>query len=194
MRKSKLRIGEILIKENIIDNSKLQEALSIQKKEGGRIGEILVRLGFVDERDLVITLGKQLGIPYIFMTSGLLVPAKGQGLEQIIPEEIARQYQVLPLSKNLNSLTVALVDPLELITIDNLKKMTGCEINPIATTKSDLIKAIDDFYGKRDMLKEVIDESYGTESVEMSHIVDQETDNLSLDKLVAEAEEAPVIK
>jgi len=85
-------------------------------------------------------------------------------------------------------------DPLDLILIDNLRKLTGCEINPVIATKSDILKAMDDFYGKSSMLKSAVSASYdksGMEDVEIAQVQEEE---LSLDKLVARAEEAPVVK
>jgi len=98
---------------------------------------------------------------------------------------------LLPISKHMNSLTVAFMDPLDLITIDNLKRMTNCEINPIIATKSDLQRAINEFYGKEDLLKDAVSDSYELEEFKVEKNVEED---LSLDDLIARAEEAPVVK
>ena len=192
MRKSKDRLGQILITEKVITEEGLEKALEIQKKEKSKLGDVLVNLGLVSEKDIVIALAKQLSIPYASYSKGLLKPAQDQGLSKLVPEEYARRNSSLPISKHLNSLTVAFVDPLNLIAIDNLRHMTGCEINPIISTKSDLVRAMDEFYGKEDLLKDAISDSYELEEFQTEK--SKEDENLSLDELVSRAEEAPIVK
>jgi len=189
-----LRLGELLLKEGLINEAQLEKAISLQRKEGGRLGEALIKLGIVKEDQMVSTLGKQLGMPYFSLGTGMLKAALNQNLEHLIPHDFALKNYVLPLSRTLRSLTVAMADPLDLILIDNLKKLTGCEINPVITTKSEINKAIEEFYGKSAMLKQAVEASYELVS---SSMLDEEKDadeELSLDKLIARAEEAPVIK
>jgi len=147
------RLGELLLKENLIKAVDLEKAIGVQRQEGGRLGEILIKLGFVKEDQVVSVLGKQLNIPYFSLGTGLLKPAVDQGLEQLIPQDFAFKNSVIPLSRTLRSLTVAMADPLDIILLDNVKKLTGCEVNPVIATKSDIVKAVEDFYGKSAMLR-----------------------------------------
>jgi len=188
------RLGDILISEGIITEKQLEESIALQAKEGGKIGEVLIRLGYVSDEQIVIALSKQLAIPYISLASGKLTPTADQNLETLIPHDFAIRNIVLPLSRNLNSLTAVMFDPLDLMLIDNLKKITGCEINPVVSTKSNILKAIQDFYGKEKIFREAI-QAAGDGGVEgdIKEISSEETD-LSLDKLIAQAEEAPVVK
>jgi type IV pilus assembly protein PilB len=192
-----LRLGEILLQEGVITKHQLEEAVSKQRKEGGRLGELLLKLGVVTEEQLVVAIGKQLGIPYFSLGTGMLKPAIDQNLEELIPIDIARKNLVLPLWRTLNSLTVAMADPLDLILIDNLKKMTGCQINPVIATKSDIAKAIEQYYSKTSLFKEAVEASYeitpslGVSETNQSKVGEAE---LSLEKLIARAEEAPVVK
>jgi len=191
MKKSREKLGQILLKENLVTEEQLEKAIDIQKKEGTRLGETLITLGIVTEKDIVIAMAKQLSIPYVSYAKGLLKPADGQNLAKLVPEDYARRNMLLPISRHINSLTVAFMDPLDLITIDNLKRMTSCEISPIIATKTDLQRAIDEFYGKEDLLKDAISDSYELEEFKIEK--DTEAD-LSLDDLIARAEEAPVVK
>jgi len=184
------RLGELLIKAGLITLEQLKKALEIQRGSTKRIGEILVELGLVSELDIAAALSKQLRIPYATRTSGLLKPPKGQGLEALVPEDFARQHLILPLSRTFNSLTVACVDPLDIITMDNLSRLSGCEINPIVTPKADLEQAINAFYGEDSMLREAIGQSY--QLVDEGPVAAEEV--LSLDRLKEAAEEAPVIR
>ena len=189
-----LRLGEILIKQGLITQEQLDKSIEAQKKEGGRIGETLILLGFVTEQDIIVALGKQLNIPYVTLGSGLLKPATDKELETLIAHEFAIKNLVLPLQKNLNSLTCAIFDPLDVILLDNIKKMTGCEVNPVIATRSDIEKAIENFYGKRSLLTKADKDSYETEQESLVEEVVSTDEELSIDKLIARAEEAPVVK
>ena len=158
-----LRLGEYLIKEGVINQPQLEQAIKLQRQEGGRLGEVLIRLGMVKEDQVVVALGKQLNIPY-FSLGSELKPAGEQNLMDLVPKDFALRNTVLPLSHHLGSLTVAMFDPLDLILIDNLRKITGCEINPVIAAKSDINKAIEKFYGKSKIFQEAVNASYETGS------------------------------
>ncbi|MBN3038026.1 MAG: Flp pilus assembly complex ATPase component TadA, partial [Candidatus Omnitrophica bacterium] len=194
LRKSRLKLGELLVKEGLITEEQLEKAIQVQKREGEKFGKTLVKLGLVTEKDIVVTLGKQLSIPYASLAKGLLEPDPNQDLERLVPETFARQYVLIPLSRNLNSLTVAFADPLNIIVMDNLKKMTACDINPIVASETDIIQAIDQFYGEKNLLREAISKSYEDEKVVVEIERPEDEESLSLDVLVAKAEEAPVVK
>ncbi len=189
------KIGDILTAEGLITAEQLKEAISLQEKEGGKLGEILIKLGYVSQDQIVVALSKQLDIPYISFSTGKLKPAPDQNLEELIPRSFAAKNKVLPLSRRFNSLTVAISDPLDLILIDNLKKITGCEINPVVSTEDDIRKAVEKAYGKEKVFRDAIeaagDEREGDRSIK--EISSEETD-LSLNKVIAKAGEAPVVK
>jgi len=190
------RVGEILIKEGLIAEEDLAQAMEHQRENGGKLGDVLIAMGFVTEKEIAAALGKQLGISYISIASGNLRPAHDQGLEVLISEEVARKYLVLPISRTFNSLTAAVVDPLDFITIDNLRKITNCDINSVITTKAEILQAIDEFYGPRDVFKEAIESSYEKEEKSVTTSLEEisEDEVVSLDRLIAKAEEAPVVK
>jgi len=192
-REKYLRLGEVLIKEGLISDEQLKKAIEIQKKEGGRLGEILIKSEIVQENAMMQALAHQLEIPFYSYANGMLKSAINQSLEKYISHDFALKNLVLPLSRNMSIFTVAMADPLDLLLIDNLKKLTGCEINPILATRGDIVKGIDEFYGKSAMLKEAVDASY-----DLSMVTSEEREGieeeLSLDKLIARAEEAPVVK
>jgi len=186
------RLGDILVSEGVITSRQLEEAVTAQGKEGGKLGEVLVKLGYVTEEQIVVALSKQLAIPYASLASGKLKPAPDQDLEALVPNDFAMKNLILPLSHSLNSLTVVMFNPLDLMLIDNLKRLTGCEINPVISTRTDIIKAIEDFYGKDKIFREAIEAASMGEETAME-VATKETD-LSLDRLIAQAEEAPVVK
>ncbi len=189
------RLGDILISEGMITEGQLKEALKKQETSGGKLGELLVGLGYVEEKQIAIALSKQLGIAYISKVSGKLKPVSDQNLEELIPHGFAMKNIVLPLSRSLNSITVVMADPLDLVLIDNIKKMTSCEVNIVVSTKRNILEVIEQFYGKEKMFRSAIEASQDKkmDSIGIKEISSEETD-LSLDKMVAQAEEAPVVK
>src|SRR5215210_760666 len=100
------RLGEILIKQGLITEAQLEQAISVQKTEKGRIGEVLIKLGMIKEEDMVKALGTQLILPYSIHNPELLVPKSNQGLEKLISQDFAKKNMVIPLSKHMGSLTV----------------------------------------------------------------------------------------
>jgi type IV pilus assembly protein PilB len=196
---ARLRLGEILIKQGLVTEAQLQDAIDAQKVEKGHVGEILLRKGIIQEDALAAALGTQLLIPYASKASGLLTPQKEQGLEKLVPYEYAKEHLVLPLNRNINSLTCAIFNPFDLIMMDNLKKMTGCEINFVIATRTDLLKGVQEFY----LGGEGANAALWDKAVERAHFAgdknqgvaeEKSETELSLDKLIAKAEEAPVIK
>ena len=201
---TRLRLGEILIDQGLITEAQLQDAMKVQKQEQGRLGEVLLKLGMIKEETLAAALGAQLLIPYASRSSGLLKPQMDEGLDKLVPQDFAQKYLTLPLARNMGSLTCAVFDPLDLIMLDNLKVITGCEINLVIATKSDIMKSIQEFYieGKGgdsmgSLLDRAVENTYDRSKEGSSPSVGKETSTdaeLSLDKLIAKAEEAPVIK
>ncbi len=187
------KLGEILIKSHLVSPEQLSRALEVQRGTNKRVGEVLIELGLITELDIAQALSRQLGIPFASHASGLLSPRKGEGLEELVSEDFARQHLVLPISRTLDSLTVACINPLDLITIDNLSRISHCEINPIVTIKTDLEQAIERFYGGDSQLREAIGASY-TLVEEKSATAAESEEVLDLDRLKQAAEEAPVIR
>ncbi len=202
---SHIKLGEILIRQGLITEKQLQEAIVAQKKEKGRIGEVLVKLGMISEDHIAEALGTQLGIPfYSSKNLELLKPKEDQELDKLVPAEFAKKNCVLPLSRHLNSLTCAVYDPSDLLLLDNLKRIAGCEINLVLATPSAIQGGINEFYfkqssdGSPSMLDRAVERSYTqSKNNDMTTLVKEDggdTAELSLDKLIAKAEEAPVIK
>ncbi|MDE2027476.1 MAG: Flp pilus assembly complex ATPase component TadA [Candidatus Omnitrophica bacterium] len=203
---ARVRIGELLIKQGLITESQLQDALNLQKQQKGkRIGEILIQSGAVKEEDFAVVLGSHLSLPFASYASGLLKPKSDQNLERLVNFDFARKNLVLPLNKNLHSLTCAIFDPLDYFVLDNLKILTGCDLNLVIATKTDISKAITEFYVTGREAREkvggsILDQTLQQSYVEGERVVKPEEKSitadseLSIDSLIAKAGEAPVIK
>jgi len=139
----KERLSEILIKRGIISEEKLNQALQVQKEKGGSLGEILVSQGAINQRDLLAILSQELGIPPISLSKYKIDPE----ISKFIPKKIAVNYQIMPVSRMGNVLTVAMSDPMNVFALDDIKNVTGMEISPIITTADDVKAAIEQNYG-----------------------------------------------
>jgi len=139
----KLRLGDALIHEGLINEEQLQQALALQKKSGKRLGAVLVEMHLVTEQDIVQILSKQLRIPFIDLSNYLIDPV----IAKLVPEHIAKRHMLIPINKVGNKLTVAMVDPLNIIAIDDIQLMTGLMVKPVVATHTDINKALQDAYG-----------------------------------------------
>jgi type IV pilus assembly protein PilB len=153
----KLRLGDALIQEGLINEEQLQQALALQKKSGKRLGAVLVEMHLVTEQDIVQILSKQLKIPFIDLSNYLIDPV----IAKLVPEHIAKRHMLIPINKVGNKLTVAMVDPLNIIAIDDIQLMSGLMVKPVVATQTDINKALQDAYGavaKQDELMEKLDD------------------------------------
>ena len=139
----KERLSEILIKKGAITEEKLRQALLVQKEKGGSLGDILVSLGAITQKDLLAILSQELGIPPISLSKFKIDPE----ITKFIPKKIAANYQIMPISRMGNVLTVAMADPLNVFALDDIKNVTGMDISPIITTQDDVRAAIEQHYG-----------------------------------------------
>lgn len=137
-------IGEILVHRNIITEKQLTQALELQEKEKEFLGEILVKLGYLQERDIVVALIVQCGLPYIAVNKYEIDPQ----VIKLIPEELARSLQVIPLDRVGNVLSVVMTNPLNPSMKEQLEQITGCKVASFITTKSEIVDAIGRFYRK----------------------------------------------
>ena len=189
------KLGEILLKENLISPDQLKQALEHQKANGGRLGNSLVKLGFLSDDEVTAVLSRQYGVPSI----NLAYFEVDSNVIKLIPMETALKYQVLPLSRVGSSLTLAMVDPTNVFAMDDIKFMTGFNIEPVVASETAINEAIKKHYGtiedqeRKKELEDIvsfIDEGQ-TESVELEAT---DEDTLNLAQLEKAAEEAPVIK
>ncbi|MBI3595844.1 MAG: type II secretion system ATPase GspE [Nitrospirae bacterium] len=148
-------LGEMLIAEGLLSREQLERALSEQKLHGGRIGTIFRGMGFVTEEDIIKVLGKQMGIQPVVLSSIIIDP----DVVKIIPETMARRHQVIPVFKKDRVLTLAMVDPLNVFAIDDLRRATGMEIQPVVSSETEVMKAIDRFYSATSTMEEAAKEA-----------------------------------
>jgi type IV pilus assembly protein PilB len=181
------KLGEILLKANLITESQLEQALTQQKSEGGRIGSILIKLGFVNEEDVAQCLGQKYGIPYISLDTQTIDAA----VTQLIPPTIAQKHLVIPVSKAGTTLTMAMADPTNVFAVDDVKFMTGLNVRLMIAAESSVRRAIDRYYDSSETLQNVM---ASIEDAGMEVMEEQDDLNLNIGELKQAVEEAPVIK
>jgi type IV pilus assembly protein PilB len=188
-----VRLGEILVKESLITQDQLQKALDFQRANGGKLGSCLTKMGYITDDDITGVLSRQYGVPSINLRFYEIDPI----IIKLIPQDTAQRYQVIPLSRVGSVLTIAMTDPTNVFAMDDIKFMTGFNVEPVVASESAIGDAISRFYGAG---------SGGTNQEEISNLMkdlveddqelelaaeEAEMDAASLEKA---AEEAPIIK
>ena len=187
-----VRLGEILVKESLITQDQLQKALEFQRANGGKLGSCLTKMGFITDDDITGVLSRQYGVPSINLKYYEIDPT----IIKLIPQDTALRYQVVPLSRVGSVLTIAMTDPTNVFAMDDIKFMTGFNVEPVVASESAIGEAITRFYGANvgnnaeeisNLMKDLVDEDQELELASE----ESEMDAASLEKA---AEEAPIIK
>jgi type IV pilus assembly protein PilB len=144
-----VKLGQLLITSSIISEEQLKQALNVQKKEGGRLGTNLIKLGIITEEKLVAFLSKQYGVPAINLSEYKIDPS----VLKLVPADMAKKYLILPVARVGATLTITMADPSNVFAIDDVKFMTGYNVEVVVSSESAIINAISGYYmGKGDMV------------------------------------------
>jgi type IV pilus assembly protein PilB len=185
------RLGEILIKENLITSDQLRQALEHQKASGGRLGTCLMKLGFISDDEITGVLSRQYGVPSI----NLKYYEVDASVIKLIPQDTAIRYQIVPLSRVGSTLTIAMTDPTNVFAMDDIKFMTGFNVEPVVASETAIAEAITKFYGEAESeeeLSKVMKDLTGEENADLELASEEQEMNLA--ELERAAEEAPIIK
>jgi type IV pilus assembly protein PilB len=185
------RLGDLLVKEKIITPDQLDKALKTQREAGpnSRLGSTLVHLGYVSDEEVTNFLSRQYGVPAI----NLQYFEIDSSVVKLIPEETAKRYQILPLSRVGASLTIAMVDPTNVFAMDDIKFMTGFNIEPVVASESAIMDAIGKAYGGSQQESNV-DDLLASMGEEADVELQAEQDEMDLADLEKSADEAPIVK
>jgi type IV pilus assembly protein PilB len=185
-----LKLGELLTKAQLISEAQLQHALDEQAQSGGRLGEHLIRLGFVGEDDILDCLSQQYGVPSINLRHFDIE----ETIIRLIPADVARKYQFIPVSKTGATLTVAMSDPTNVFAMDDITFITGYRVEPVVASEEALREAIDRYYGTTHAieLKKVMEDLSTVDETSLEVL--EEEEDLDVTDLEASADEAPVVR
>ncbi len=194
-----VRIGELLLKEQRITADQLREALACQQRDGGKIGLNLIRLGYVREDEITALLSRQYGVPSIALEQFEVDPA----VIKLLPAETAQKYQVVPLARTGATLTIAMTDPTNVFALDDIKFMTGYHVEPVVASESAVLAALDRYYAEGrtplhgstalDAASRTLADLPGPGEAEDVEVI-EDYEEISVEALARQGEEAPVIK
>src|SRR5260370_24424313 len=185
------RLGEILLKERLITQDQLQKALDFQRANGGKLGSCLTKMGFITDDDITGVLSRQYGVPSINLKFYEIDP----NVIKLIPQDTALRYQVIPLSRVSSVLTIAMIDPTNVFAMEDIKFMTGFNVEPVVASETSVNEAIHKFYGEVESGEELIKvmKDLGAEDGGDLELAAEEQE-MDLSALEKAAEEAPIIK
>lgn len=182
--KQKKSLGETLVEEGIITAQQLAQARVEEKRSGERLRKVIVKMGLIDEEDLVTLVSEKLHVPRIELASYLVDPK----VVELVPESLARKYEVMPVFKIGNRLTCAMADPWNVFALDELRVKTHFVIEPAVATQGEIKKALDEHYGAKGSLQEVI------QSLDAEKLDVPEGKEVDLKKLEGIVKEPVVVK
>jgi type IV pilus assembly protein PilB len=184
------RLGDILVKDSLISADQLKQALDYQKKNGGRLGTCLVKMGLVSDEDITAVLSRQYGVPSINLRFYEVDPS----VIKLVPQETAVRYQIVPLSRVGSTLTIAMTDPTNVFAMDDIKFMTGFNVEPVVASETAITEAIGKFYGSVEAGEELdkVMKDLAGEETEMELAAEEA--EMDLAALERAADEAPIIK
>lgn len=185
-------LGQIICELTNLSAENLERALQVQHNTGEPLGQILVKMGLITERDRARALGRQWGVPFVEIEQDALE----EEVMNLLPKQLIQRYRALPIAKNGNRLSVAMINPLDIFTIDQMRLVTGLEIDPVITVEEDLSNIIANMFSSGDHLDEtirrVVDEVGGDGDLEL--IEGKKEDDISLDKLRELVDDAPIVQ
>ena len=183
-----VRIGAMLVAANLVTEDQIKQALATQQKEGGRLGSTLVKMGFIDEQKLITFLSRQYGIPAVNL-SELEIDSN---VTKLIPADVVQKYQIFPISRTGATITLAMADPSNIFAIDDVKFMTGYNVEPVVAAESSIKAAINKFYDAQDALATMMDTIKKTE--DSLDFISGEEEQVNMADLKQAVEDAPVVK
>jgi type IV pilus assembly protein PilB len=188
MSRPSSRLGELLVKENVITPIQLKNALDAQRGSGARLGHELARLGYIEENELTSFLSKQYGVPSVNLES-IEIPTE---VLKLVTRDVVTRHQVIPINKTGNTLMVAMADPSNVYAIDDIKFGTNLSIDVVVASEQAISEAIEKYYSSEVSFDEVMmDFDMDEEDVDFSEDYEEDINVLDLEK---SAGEAPVVK
>lgn len=181
------KLGKLLVSAHLITEEQLQKALLTQKKEGGRLGTVLVKLGYMDEERLLKFLSQQYSIPPVDLSKFTIDPA----VIKLIPSDVVQKYQAIPIKRSGAVLSLAMVDPTDIFAIDDIKFMTGYDVEPMVASEGAVNAALAKYYDSSRQLQTVLKDM---EIQEEELKIAEEEEEVDISKLKEAVEEAPVVK
>lgn len=188
------RIADALVEDGLLTQKQVEELLEQQKKQGTRLLKLVVEKNYISETDMVVSMGRVLNTPPINL-SRISIP---QDLSALIPKEVARNHKVVPISRLDNRLFLAMADPLNVLALDDVKRITKLEVSPMIASEKSILDKLNNLETRSASMEEIIEaqkrvelETEEAESVEQVAVLN---DDLTEEELKDSTQEAPVIR
>ncbi len=188
----KTRLIEALKDSEFLTKEQLSEAIEIQKAQGGNLGTVLLKKGFIKEKDLAMLLSSSLNLPMLNLSRFAIDPE----VIKIIPEKVAKQYHVMPVSRMGSSLTLCMSDPLNIFAIDDIKILTSYDIDPVISTDKEIAEAIHNYYGAEStQLAQILKEVKEADENEPLEVANTEEEGVvDIEEATKQSKVAPIVK
>ncbi len=186
------RIADALVEDNLLTAQQVDELVALQKKEGTRLLKLLIDKAYVSDADMVVAMGRVLNTPPVNLARAGIPPE----VTALVPREVALNYKVLPVSRLENRLFLAMADPLNVLALDDVKRITKLEVSPMIASEKAILDKINNLEtSKGGGMEEIIKQSAEMDAeAEGAELVSETAESLNVDQLAAAGEEAPVIK
>ncbi len=183
------RLGELLVREDLITPLQLQKALEETKRSGGRLGAELAKLGFLEENELTAFLSRQYGVPSINLKEFEIDP----DVIQLIPRDVVSKHQVIPVNRTGSTLIVAMADPSNIFAVDDIKFLTGYNVEVVVAAEQDIAEAEEKYYTQSVNFDDVMDD-FEDGDIEFGEEGGEEDEDINILDLEKSAGDAPVVK
>jgi type IV pilus assembly protein PilB len=190
-----LKLGELLLRNKLITKEQLDKALEVQKTGSSKLGYNLVKMGFVSDEEIATCLSKQFGISAINLSHFEI----DQAILDLVPVEVARKYDLIPVNRTGAVLTVAMADPTNIRAMDEINFICGYQVEPVVASEYAIKEAIDKYYGSthalelKQAMQAAIAEKNSDMGIEDMEVLDEEA-GMDLADLERQSEDAPVVK
>ncbi len=191
-----LKLGELLLRHKLVSKEQLDSALELQKTNNSKLGSNLVKLGYVTDDEIAQVLSKQFGISPINLGRFEI----DQSVLDLIPVEVARKYDLIPVNRTGAVLTVAMADPTNIRAMDEINFICGYQVEPVVSSDNAIREAIDKYYGSTHALelKQALKEATHEKNIELGDVADveilEEAEEMDIAALERQSEDAPVVK
>ncbi len=179
------RLGNLLIRSNLITREQLVKALEDQKLSGGRLGAHIVKLGYLKDDELVSFLSKQYGVPSVNLAEFEV----DESVIRLVPEDVANKHQIIPINRAGSTLIIAMSDPSNIFAIDDIKFLTGYNVEVVVASDVSIREAIDKYYDQSASLTSVMSD---LDDIDLEVVDD--SDDVDVRELAKATEDAPVVK
>ncbi|MDW7980082.1 MAG: ATPase, T2SS/T4P/T4SS family, partial [Verrucomicrobiales bacterium] len=189
------RIADALVEDGLLTPEQVQELLEQQKREGSRFIKLVIEKKYISEQDLVVSMGRVLNTPPINV-SRLSIPPE---IAELVPREVAQNHKVVPIARVENKLFLAMADPLNVLAIDDIKRITRLDIVPLIASERAIIDKLTNIEASKSAsMEEIIGKAQKEAEVEAAaenlEVAKEDVEEVNLDQLAASSEEAPVVK